>query len=238
MAPKKQTQTTEEILLDIKQTLIEGFAALAQVIVAGKADPGEVPASAPPAAPEGDPDDKDVPKFLREHMEKHPNTTTEELIRTYKVSINKALAAVKQFGKKAETKKPAEKTEKPGPVTVEALRKMISDFAEKFGMNEALRINEQFGGSRKVSGIPEEKYEAVFNAMADKMKAGEEEVKGVAEEITKEDIQKAGAKFIEKYGDPAFRELLAKYVAKGAESKISQVPTEKYAALHEALINA
>lgn len=230
MAPKKQEAT----LTDIFTVLVEIKTILAKP---------ETKIETPPDSPEGDPSDTDVPKFLREYLEKNPDAGAADLIREFKVSQNKALAAIKQFGKPLSQRSAPTKEEKPKKekVTVEMLRGIISIFAERFGMNEALKINEEIGGSRKVSGIPEEKYEAIFNAMNARTSAAEAKPEEEGEEpvpVTKEDVQRVGAAFIGKYGDPAFRELLAKYVAKGDEAKISKVDPAKYRALHEALVNA
>lgn len=180
-----------------------------------------------------------MPKFVKEYLAANPKATSADLVRDLKISANKANLWVPSLQEKAKAKKPVA----DGKIAVEVLRAKISEFAEVFGMNEALAVNEQFGGSRKVSGIPENVYEKVFNEMsrrlAEKAPAAEPEEKDEPEiTVTKEDIQKVGGAFVKQYGDPAFRELLAKFVEKGKDPKISNVLPAKYAALHEALSNA
>lgn len=267
MAPKTKPAaepsrpSIEAILTDIHNTLVEGFESLHSKLdeiheailgvssderhiltAAERADldktvskPTIEQAVKAAAEAQPTPSDEEIPKFVRAYMDLHPSAKPADLVKEFKISFNKAAAAVKEFGKPAPAKAEAK-------ITVEALRAKISEFAEAFNMNEALSVNEQFGGSRKVSGIPEVAYEKVFNEMDRRLKEkAVNEAPATPEDsvaVTKEDIQKAGGVFVKKYGDPAFRELLAKFVAKGEEAKISKVDPAKYAALHEALANA
>lgn len=259
MAKTEKKQTTDEILLAIYEetaqmhkTLGEGLLAIQRALLGrevvrmtGTIEP-TVEAEVPEEKPE--PEDKpvaknDVPKFLRDHLAEHPETEEKDLMETFKVSPNMAKAAVTHFRISKKVKTPplpetlqavhaASKEEK---VTVEKLRAKISEFAEAFSMNEALAVNEQFGGSRKVSGIPEVAYEKVFNEMtrrlAEKAKPAE---KGEAAP-TIDDVRKAAQPFVDKNGDPAFRALLK---AVGKAEKISGVDPKFYPALIEALTNA
>jgi hypothetical protein len=228
----------EAILTDIHNTLVEGFTDLTdsvnklievsltqpmeKVVVRGKVEQVIT-----------DPHSEDaIPKFVQEWVEAHPGCTAADVVREHKISENRARAAVKQYGKDL----PKPMKEKIGKITVEQMRAKVSEFAETFSMNDALALNEKFGGARKLSEIPEVKYEAVFTEMEKRLKEKAEPAPEVI--VTKEDVQKAAGVFVKKYGDPAFRELLAKFVGKGDEAKISKVDPAKYAALVEALDNA
>lgn len=278
MATKKPL-TTEELLLAIHEeiknlhtTLGTGMLKIHEALLAdrnvevviphpgtnepGKIDlkPGAVNVAKDPAPAPGE---DEIPRFIQEYVEAHPGCKAGDLTREFKCSQNKALLAVKKYGKKAPPAgavvvkdNPVVDQGSPVPeeITVEVLREKITEFSRTFGMNEALQVNEQFGGNKKVSKIPTENYAAVWNEMAARleMKAKVEEANAEPQKgeslggasITKEDIQRAGGVFVKKYGDPAFRELLKKYVTKGEEPKISKVDPAKYPALHEALDNA
>jgi hypothetical protein len=265
MATKKQTAapepsrpSVEAILTDIHNTLTEsGEAILAKLTEIHEALTAEktVTSSNP------GPTDEVVEKFLREN----PKATIADVIRAchapaynrvmrIKEKLAKEVGETKPEPKKEEAKPEPEKKPEPKKeekITVEMLREKISEFAEAFGMNEALAVNEAKGGSRKVSNIPEAKYAAVYKEMQDRLQMKAEVAKANAAQkakdeaapagepsITKEDIQKVGGAFVKQYGDPAFRELLAKFIEKGKDAKISNVAPAKYAALHEALSNA
>jgi hypothetical protein len=195
--------------------------------------------------------DDEIPKFLRKYVEAHPGCKAADLVKEFKVSLNKATEAIKQYAKpapKAESNdlpksiKKVEEKKAGRLVTVEMLRAKISEFSEVFGMNEALAVNEQKGGARKVSQIPVEKYASVFDEMESRLTLRREvEASGngtAAREpeptATIDDVRKVAQAFINKYNDPAFRELLKKF----GGAKISEIKPENYAALIEALANA
>jgi hypothetical protein len=160
----------------------------------------------------------------------------------------KEVAEAKVEAKVAPTPPPGAvtaKVEKPD-ITKDVLKATVTEYMERFGTNEALAVNEKFGGAKRLSDIPEAKYAAVHDAMRAKLSldavAASAEPK--AEEpkptagVEKEVMQAAAKAFLGKYGDPAFRELLRKFVPKGAEPKLSLVDPTKHTALHEALANA
>jgi hypothetical protein len=195
--------------------------------------------------------DDEIPKFLRKYVEAHPGCKAADLVKEFKVSLNKATEAIKQYAKpapKAESNdlpksiKKVEEKKAGRLVTVEMLRAKISEFSEVFGMNEALAVNEQKGGARKVSQIPVEKYGDVFDAMESRLQMQREidaagngtAAKEPEPTATIDDVRKVAQAFINKYNDPAFRELLKKF----GGAKISEIKPENYAALIEALANA
>lgn len=263
MAKTKQTPAAEPerpsieaILTDIHNTLTEAGEA----ILAKLDEIHEALTASKTVTTDTGPTDEIVEKFLREN----PKATIADVIRAcHAPAYNRVQRIKEKLAKEAGGEAKPEPEKKPEPkkeekITVEALREKISEFAEAFGMNEALAVNEAKGGSRKVSNIPEAKYAAVYKEMQDRLdlkaevaKANEAQKAKAASEkpeayteagatstITKEDIQKVGGAFVKQYGDPAFRELLAKFVEKGKDAKISNVAPAKYAALHEALANA
>lgn len=219
MAPKKQTETeparpsVEAILTDIHNTLTEGFTALLSKLddmhemLAVSLDARSIKIEVAPEPP---------PK-------KRPETEMH----------------IDGKGKREVHREPEPlKVEDEREITIEALRAKISEFAEAFGMNTALAVNEEVGGSRKVSNIPAEKYAAVYKEMADRLDLRAEvaaaNAKEAAKQATIEDVRAAAQPFVDKYGDPAFRELLGRFGGK----KISAIEPSKYAALIEALANA
>jgi hypothetical protein len=184
-----------------------------------------------------------VPKDVSEWIIAHPGCKAKDVVKAHPgIAFNRADAAVKKYGKEP-SKAPEPKKEEKPKITVEALRAQISKFAEKFGMNEALAMNERYGGSRKVSGIPEVKYETVFLEMEKKIQAdakSESEAAADSEDHSQptiEDVREVAKTFLATYGEEALKELVGKFV-KGAEPKISKVAPEQYPALMEALSNA
>lgn len=157
------------------------------------------------------------------------------------VSVNGKAAKIevmKEEPKKEEKPKVEEPKKEEAKITIEVLRATATKYSNAFGMTDLLACVGKFDGAKKLSGVAESNY-AMLNAEMEARLAREgekkpEEPKAEAKPVTLDEIKPKAKAFMDKNGTDALAALLKSFGA----AKLSEVKSDKYPALLEALVNA
>lgn len=118
-------------------------------------------------------------------------------------------------------------------ITIEQLREMATKYSAAFGMEDLLKLNQKYGGAKKLSQVPAEQYTMLHEEMKSRLDR-ENGSKATEKPLSLDEVKAKAKVFMDKNGQGALVALLKAFKAE----KISALPAEQYPAFVEAISNA